>query len=119
MDRVKLQKRDIQFFLDRTFPNYRGRTFSAQVRETYNMEDYWSGGTRYYCRFVTSDGTTFSAPVGTTNPFNRIAHVSFPIPKNVMVVENCIFCGKDLGVRFFVSPGSDFLPKMFPMPKEG
>lgn len=114
---VSLRRQDVADILRLTFPSYNGRKFRLEIKSKYQMRNYWSGGTKYEATFVGQiDGAVkvVPPPADTTNPFTGVAHAEFQIPDYVMVVEHVIFCGKDLGVRFYVSPNSLFLPKMLP-----
>lgn len=111
MDSMILKKADVKELVQKTYPNYKGRKFRLVIQKTYHMENYWSDGSRSYVVAVTLDGQV--KPAESFNPMSDSrAHSSFEIPNNLMLVENCIFQGRDLGIRFIVSPDSQFLPKM-------
>ncbi len=116
MTLCKLKKADVKPILAATFPSYRGRTFRLKLATSYHLENYWSGGTKHYVRAVKFDEAgeiLVSDPHhATTNPFNIAAHKDIDIPEDVVLVEHCIFCGKDLGIRFIVNPNSNLIPKM-------
>lgn len=117
MEYIKLNKRDVASILALTYPTYKGRSFYLEVRSKYQMRNYWSGGTKYESVMVGQTNGVLkvvSPPVDTTNPFTKVAHIEIDIPDYVMIVEHVIFCGKDCGIRFYVSPGSLFLAKMLP-----
>jgi hypothetical protein len=101
------------------FPGYKGRKYSVDVRESYRFNDFWSGGSREYAVLVQMmpDGElrAYASPTGGLNPITeQMAHASTVIPPDGMVIVHSIFCGKDMGITFIVSPNSLFLPKMLP-----
>ena len=113
--KVKLSKDQVRNILKATYPEYRGRTFRLQTQETYQMENYWSGGSRTYVKGLVKDGESFKVlePDGrASNPMNARAHAEFEIPKNVVMVEHVYFCGADLGIRLIVHPESELFPKL-------
>jgi len=93
------------------FREYRGRK-PVRIREakSYHVSDYWSEGSRTYCFFV--DATTGEylptdrvgfTPQTAANPFG-LRTGSFTMKPGIAVVENVIFCGKDLGIRVVLHP---------------
>lgn len=82
--------------------------FSAQ--QSYHVSDYWDGGSRTNAVFVNAQTGEYlpDSQVGFEkqtmgNPFNqRIGDVK--LTPNVAVVENSIFCGKDMGIRVIMHP---------------
>ena len=87
------------------FPAYRGRKFRIEVKGSYHMEAYWSGGTRYDVRLVNLASGEIAAPVAAVgNPMNQVAHATITIPQGVVLLEHCYFCGKDLGIRAYIAP---------------
>ena len=118
---AKLTRKDCKSLLDRSFPHYKGRKFSVEVTDRFTLSDTnWGGGSRNYYAFIREDGAVaplFSgvAPAPWVIPWKG---KSFAIPDNVIVAEHCIFCGKDMGVRFYISSGCKTLPpavvKMLP-----
>jgi len=107
-----------QPFAKKFFPSYNGQKFAVHFSDSYQFSDYWDGGSRSYAILIAQDpdGTlrTVTSPTGTIAPWNREAHAQTAIPQNGMVIEHSIFCGKDMGIRFYISPNSIFLPKMLP-----
>lgn len=87
------------------FPEYRGRKFRTRQSATYQMENYWDGGTRTYVKAVNLETGAIVAPESfTTNPMNGGAHAQFAIPQGVALVEHSFFCGADCGLTFITSP---------------
>jgi len=114
MDRIKLTKDRVRPILSLTFPEYKGRTFFLTYQEKYNPKNYWSGGTRYYFKVLEKNGDTLRLLEPTraiTNPYNDTAHQEFKIQLNWVVVEHCIFCGHNMGIRLYVNPNNELIPK--------
>lgn len=89
----------------RAYPSYRGRTFKLEFRESYFMQNYWDGGTRYYAMAVNLQTGQIAPPhADTSTPFNKAAGAEFDIPPGMGILELCIFCGKNLGVSLILSP---------------
>ena len=94
------------------FPGAKSRrTVKLTAKTSYHVQDYWDGGSRYYCRFVRLDDlsvlTSESVPrkerqqVG--NPFGLPIY-DIDLTPGFVVVENAIFCGKDIGYRIYYCP---------------
>lgn len=115
---VKLKPSQVPQAWKNAFPNYRGRTFRLEVETTVDMGNgYWSGGSRSEYRTVALNGGTVSrANEGIKNPFGlgtRPELYAVPLPTDQVVVEHCIFCGKDMGLRFHVHPDAvDKVPQL-------
>jgi hypothetical protein len=100
---IKVSKKQIPSMLLKAFPDYNGRKFKIEVRQNYFMQNYWSEGTRYYCKAVNMvTGEIVDPSWDTQNPFKQIAHSTIEIPVGVCIVEHVIFCGKCLGLRFYI-----------------
>lgn len=109
---VKCKKADVRDILKKTFPDYRGRTYVARFQDTITLSDTnWGGGTRNYYKFLHTDGRSVSLPnrAPWDNEFEGTTH---EIPLDVMVVEHCIFCGHDLGIRIYLHTAH--LPRWLP-----
>lgn len=105
MTRIKTSKKLIPAHLLAAFPEYTGRKFNIEVSDTYFCQSYWSGGTRYQFVLVHLETGEQKFPDGKIdNPFNTLAHSSFNIPEGWCVVEHGYFCGKDVGLRFYIHP---------------
>jgi hypothetical protein len=93
------------------FPGAKSRRpVKVECRTSYHVADYWDGGSRNYCAFVrlsdmsalSSDSIPRSERQQNGNAYNLpIADVE--IQNGFCVVENCIFCGKNLGYRIFIN----------------
>lgn len=117
MEEVKLKRKDIPAIVAAAYPEYTGQKFRLAFKSTFRMSDYWDGGSRTYVTAVKlEDGKLMmSTPDAVAhNPFNKQAHITFDIPKNVALVEHIFFCGKDLGIRIVVHPDTILLPKLLP-----
>jgi len=105
-ERIKLTKRDVAPILRRTFPNYKGRKFTLVLTDHVSLQDTnWSGGSKNDYVFVRIDGAT--APIDTTaippwaNPYEgQVVYLT----SDIVCVEHCRFCGKDLGICIYVTP---------------
>lgn len=102
------------------FPNASTRrTVKVDVRERYEMNDTWGGGSRTEPRFVhiaslavvDSSAVPQSALQVVANPFNQPIGTIVLTP-GYCVVEHIIFRGKDLGYRMVMHP--DNIPKALP-----
>jgi hypothetical protein len=87
------------------------RPVSIEPTEAYFVHDYWSEGSRTYCTFMNLQ-TLDIIPTSTlpndvwmkaNNPFN-LPIGSVKLHPHIIVVENVIFCGKNLGFRIHVHP---------------
>lgn len=93
------------------FPEYTGRTFRVEVATTLHLRDYWSGGTRYYCRFVdlvtgrtvAADDLPRAAMQQQGNPYG-LSMGEVALKPGVAAVEEIHFCGKNLGLRVTLHP---------------
>lgn len=106
--------------------NYNGRKFKVQASGKVTIHDtIWGGGTRSTWHMLRlADGAL--APLDQSkrdpkpgDPFGWIPNVdgqSFDIPEGYAVVEHSIFCGKDMGLTFYVRP--EALAPLLPPPAE-
>lgn len=118
-----LERKDVEQLANKTFPSYHGKKFRVSTSESYRLHNYWDGGSREYFVLlrINPDGSVVlvdGCNTGTDNPFKDEAHQSIPIAQDMMVVVNSIFCGKDMGLTFYVHPNSILLPKLLPAPAE-
>lgn len=98
----------VKALLAATFPSYRGRTIKARTQETVDFFDsYWDGGSRTVYVLVNIESgqimplRSLEAPWSATADQKRERR---PLPKNALIAEHVVFCGRDLGVRFIVHP---------------
>ena len=95
----------------KAFPEYTGR--KVQIRynvKSINLQSYWDGGSRSYFAIVRlQDNEILSVPENhpAFSPINGIDN--FTIPEGYVVVENRIFCGRDMGLKLHVSESAPLL----------
>lgn len=96
---------------------YQGKQFKAVVCTEMTVPSdagLWSGGSRETYRAINfSTGETMPFPNQNSSPWDsarRDIHVK--LEPNLAVIEHTIFCGKDLGLTFYVHP--DNATKMLP-----
>ena len=86
------------------FPDYNGRKFKVEIANTpLNMASYWSGGSRDYWSVVKLDEMkVVEVPQQSAfdRPIDGIERVK--LPAGFVAVKHTIFCGKDLGLTFYV-----------------
>ena len=109
---IEVKFSEIKSLMISAFPNAKSRrTVKIEFKETYQVSDYWDGGSRNYCMFVDmlTGNVLSSADIpqnmrqAMSNPFNLpIAKVL--LAPHIAVIENTIFCGKDLGYRVYLHP---------------
>jgi len=105
MQSIKVTKKEVPAMLLAAYPDYKGRKYRVEYRENYYMQNYWSEGSRYYCKAVElSSGRVVDPAHISTNPFRKEAHATIGIPEGVCIVEHIFFCGKDMGLRFIFNP---------------
>jgi len=103
--KIKVSKSTVKPLVKATFPEYRGRTFQVEFTPTVTFHDTnWGGGTRNYYKAVRlEDGKVGAFP--NFAPWNNpIEGKRVELPEGVVVVEHAIFCGQDLGLRFYANP---------------
>lgn len=115
MKSVKIKKNDprVSWLVKLCYPSYNGRRpVIVEEKISYYLSDYWDGGSRNHACFVDLNDrrilTEEEAKVErqeTGNWFNLAIGTARIMPSFV-VVENCIFCGKDMGIRIYVHPES-------------
>src|SRR5262245_16448192 len=93
----------IKAILAATYPQYTGKKVRLREAHTYNLENYWSEGSRHYCRLYSLEhGTSQPPSMTTTNPLKQSAHAEIEIPPNYLIVEHTIYSGHDLGICLYV-----------------
>ena len=113
---IPVTKKDIAPILNASFPDYRGRKFAVDASGSVTFMDIcWGGGSKNTYHAVKLD-TLESGRLASVSPFSDAFRVvegaSLDIPEDVVIVEHCCFCGKDLGIRIYVNPKN--LPAMLP-----
>lgn len=117
MSKIQIARSLLEPLIRATFPEYAGKTCYVEVRETISFHDLnWSGGSRNQYRACTIDGK----PTGSLDKFNQAAPWNNPaegakaqIPPGLVVVQHCLFCGKDLGLTFSYN-AADFPHNLLP-----
>ena len=112
---IKINKSPgVKEILNRTFPEYKGRKFKLTNYIPSQLNSYWDGGTRHEYVFYNL-ATKQSHHVATNHPFFESSNprdTPADLPKNVIIVEHHLFCGKDLGITFHVNIPDEEIPKM-------
>ena len=98
---------------------YSGKQFKAQAAESVTVPmdaGLWSGGTRDTYRHIRlSDGATVAAVNHNASPFGNARHdVTITLQPGYAVILHSLFCGKDMGITFFVHP--DNIAALLPAP---
>jgi len=102
--KIKLKKKQVRKLLRESFPDYKGRKFYLEFKDritVYNLN--WSGGSKNEYAFFRADNKKAFVPARPPwdNPFERQA---FDLSPEVLVVEHCIFCGRDMGITVYAHP---------------
>lgn len=114
---IKISRRDASPILNVLGSDYKGRTFSVTVAERHTVHNYelaWDGGSKKdvtYLRLVGGEWQVVEAASTMPGMYQSVASQTLTIDRDVIVAERSWFCGKDMGYRFTVCPGSDFLPR--------
>jgi hypothetical protein len=102
----------IKRLVQAAYPGARSRrTVKLESRTTYEVRDYWDGGSRDECRFVDlsnmamkhSESVPREKRQQAGNPFG-LAIYEVNLAPGFVVVEHVIFCGKDMGYRVYYHP---------------
>jgi hypothetical protein len=110
MDDIKVTKRAVKPIVDATFPDYRGRKFRVSFTKTVTFYDTnWGGGTRNTYRAVRMDGGQANELPSFWPWANPVEGQTVELPADVVVVEHTIYCGQDLGLRFYAHPSRNLL----------
>jgi len=103
--RIKVRKAQVKPLVEATFPEYKGRSFLVEFTPTVTFYDTnWGGGTRNTYRAVRVDGGTVGRFPGFSPWDNPIEGKTVELPEGMVVVVHAIFCGQDLGLRFYAHP---------------
>ena len=129
MNTIHLHANETMEALAKQAFGYTGRKFQVEARERVHIVSYWDGGTRSYWAVLTMGlARGESAPdrhntimvrgmpelrmVGECGGMGQPAGIDVEIDANTIVAEHVIFCGKDMGIRFYVNPAR--LPQYLP-----
>lgn len=100
---IKAKKKEVNDVLQIAFPDYTGRTFRVEYCTSVCFHDTnWGGGTHndyVAVRMSTGKAGRLVAPAPWVN---AIEGQRVELPEDVVIVEHSIFCGRDLGIRFYV-----------------
>lgn len=108
---LKPNNSKVYSLIRKCFPSWHGRkVVKIESRNRYFVQDYWDGGSRNYVCYVDLNTHQILSleQVGfrrqeASNPFHlNIGEVE--LKPGIVAVENCIFCGKDLGIRIYCHP---------------
>ena len=118
MQKIHLEPAAIPFHLRQ---GYSGKQFSATVCETVTIPataGLWEGGSREtFSLIILATGETFSAGMQTTGPHSGARYDrEVQLVPGRAIVRHVMFCGKDLGLQFFVHPQD--AAKLLPAPQE-
>ena len=106
----KLKSSDfLKDIVRRTFPDYKGRTYRLYKQASVTLSDLnWSGGTRSWYAAVNVADMNVGHLVWNKHPMDpkNPEGTRIDIPPNMIVVEHSHFCGKDMGLKFYVNPES-------------
>ena len=96
---------------------YNGRKFKAvQCDEVALTNTYWDGGTRSTWTMVNLSSGVTTTPNGSAAPARfggTLESRKASIPQGFAVVEHSIFCGKDMGLTFYIR-SEDIAPLLPP-----
>jgi hypothetical protein len=94
---------------------YTGKKFKLSTDIPKTLNSYWDGGSReYYYFFDLKDGKMLTMPAN--HPmFDKVPNKLDHLPKGVILVNNTIFCGKELGLTFYVN--QEDLAPLLPNPE--
>ena len=101
--------------------NYCGKKFKAVITETITIPrnaGIWGGGSRDTFSFIEiATGRSIPAPGQSTAPWDSSRREwNMPLPEGVAMVEHSIFCGKDMGLTFYLR--SENAQKLLPARSE-
>lgn len=112
MREIHVTRDQVSGLIAATFPEYTGLKLQVRPVEAVQFQNLaWEGGTRCEYRSCAIDGT----PAGSMSRPGAEGK-SVELPPQGVIVEHCIFQGKDLGLRFYIRP--DDMPPMLAGPVE-
>lgn len=102
---MKLTSKQAQPFAKVAFPRYTGRKFTVTyTRRTTIYNTNWDGGSKNDYVAI-SVNTLESKTLVTLAPWQNVVEgKEIDIPAGMMLVCHSKFCGKDMGLEFFVNP---------------
>lgn len=101
--------------------SYSGKSFKARICEKVTIPStagLWEGGSRDTYRIIELETGRTVEPINhNAAPWNSARHdVEVTLKPGIAIVEHTIFCGKDLGLTFYIHP--DNAAKLLPKPAE-
>jgi len=108
---MKVRKSEVNEILKATFPNYKGRKFHVDFSEKIWVDRIGGGGSFEKVCIAFHDGKKWVSK----NP--EVSKLEAPCgyltihPMFIYAVHS-IFCGSDMGIRFYVHPSSNYKPIM-------
>lgn len=113
--KISKSTKSIRPIIAACYPEWKGRKLSVEASTSYQMSNYWDGGSRNYvvAYDLTTGKVAESMPLA-GNPFRDQAHARVEIPEGVLLVEHSIFCGRDAGVTIYANPAN--MPRLLPEP---
>lgn len=107
---MHVTKDKVEYIVNKAFPGYNGKMFQVKVAESVTLHGVnWSGGSRNSWAVVSLKDDekvgrldNMMAPWDERNPEGTKVELT----SEFVVVEHCIFCGKDLGITIYAHPNS-------------
>lgn len=89
--------------------SYRGRKFKIEASERVQISNVnWDGGSRSYwfaVNTVTGHASPLSVQANHVAPWrHNLECAEIDLPQGAVIIEHSIFCGHDMGLRFYVNP---------------
>src|SRR5208282_5018879 len=108
MNTIYLDSKDVPQYLR---DGYTGKKFKAVVTDSITVPQdagVWGGGSRDTYRFVElATGRSVPSPCQQSAPWSQERQeFNSPLPAGIAMVEHSMFCGKDMGLTFYVHPDS-------------
>lgn len=117
--RLFIDSPEVRAIVRAAFPSYNGNKFIVtEFSGPMRLDSNWEGGSIDYWVILNLETLRGVQIQENGTPFSnggKIERIS-ELPLNCAVVQHCIFCGKDMGIRIHVGP--DNLKKMLPAPVE-
>jgi hypothetical protein len=116
METIYLDSKQVPSYLR---GSYSGKQFKAVLTDSFtipNNAGLWDGGSRETFRYVRlSDGSAVASPNQSSAPWSgERKEIDCMISPEIAVVCHSMFCGKDMGLTFYIHP--DAAQKLLPAP---
>lgn len=117
MPKIYLEPSQVPVALRGTYP---GKKFAATVTPRVTIPadaGLWSGGTRESFSLIDlATGQTYPNRIESLSPFNGVRReLTIDLDPGMAIVRHSVFCGKDMGLEFFIHP--DNAPALLPAPQ--